>query len=61
MINEQDLVKKLINWLKENRTTTLADKLGYKSTSTILTWIRKKKIPGHMQSRVFSIISKERN
>jgi hypothetical protein len=56
MISEQELVKKLDIWLKKNRATTLADKLGYRSTTTILTWVRKARIPGHMQSRVWSII-----
>jgi hypothetical protein len=58
MITEQELIKKLCVWLKENRVTTLADKLGYRSTTTINTWIKKKRIPPHMQSRVFAIINK---
>lgn len=61
MITEQELIKKLCVWLKENRVTTLADKLGYRSTATINTWIKKKRIPPYMQSRVFAIINKDRS
>jgi hypothetical protein len=61
MIPEQELIQKLSAWLKENRVTTLADKLGYRSTATINTWIRKRRIPPYMQSRVYSIINKERS
>lgn len=60
MISEQELIKKLVLWLKENRATTLADKLGYKSTATVMAWVQKKRVPSHMQERVLSVITSHR-
>lgn len=58
MMSDDDLLKKLDDWLKHNTLASLAHYLSYKSTTTIAAWRKKKKIPHHMRDRVLEVITK---
>jgi uncharacterized protein YjcR len=51
------LIRKLADWVKTNRATTLAEYLGYKTTNTVHSWIRKERIPGHARDRVAEFLN----
>lgn len=54
---QDPLIRKLADWVKSNRVTTLADYLGYKTSNTVHAWIKKEKIPGHARDRVAEFLN----
>ncbi len=59
-MSQDELLSKLAEWLKENRASTLAETLGYKTTNTVHAWVKKAKIPGHARDRVAEFLKKRK-